>query len=83
MSGQLYAICVEPFLSLLRRRLTGLVLREPDMEVVLSAYADDVLLMMTDPSDLRRMRECQEVFSAASSTRINWAKCSGLLVGQW
>ncbi|XP_072896886.1 von Willebrand factor A domain-containing protein 7-like [Hemitrygon akajei] len=80
MSGQLYAICVEPFLSLLRRRLTGLVLREPDMGVVLSAYADDVLLMMTDPNDLRRMRECQEVFSAASSARINWAKCSGLLV---
>lgn len=49
------------------------------MEVVLSAYADDV--MFTDPVDLRSMRECQQVFSAASSAKINWGKCSGLLVG--
>ena len=83
MSGQLYSVCVEPFLCLLRRRLTGLALPGPRVEVILSAYADDVLLMFTDPGDLRRMRDCQEIFSAASSARINWSKCSGLLVGQW
>ena len=60
-----------------------MALRGPGVEVVLSAYADDVLLMFTDPADLARMRECQAVYSAASSARINWAKCSGLLVGQW
>ncbi|CAM2100298.1 unnamed protein product [Caretta caretta] len=29
--GQLYALAIEPFLCLLRRRLTGLVLREPEL----------------------------------------------------
>ncbi|CAM2112453.1 unnamed protein product [Caretta caretta] len=43
LSGQLYALAIEPFLCLLRRRLTGLVLREPELRLVLSAYADDVL----------------------------------------
>ncbi|CAM5167175.1 unnamed protein product [Natator depressus] len=52
LSGQLYALAIEPFLCLLRRRLTGLVLREPELQLVLSAYADDVLLVVQDPGDL-------------------------------
>ncbi|MGH0177545.1 UNVERIFIED_CONTAM: hypothetical protein FKN15_075286, partial [Acipenser sinensis] len=83
LSGQLYALCIEPFLCLLRRRLTGMALGAPDTRVVLSAYADDVLLVASDPVDLERMRSCQSVYSAASSARINWTKCSGLLVGPW
>ncbi|CAM2111058.1 unnamed protein product [Caretta caretta] len=50
--GQLYALAIEPFLRLLRWRLTGLVLREPELRLVLSAYADDVLLVVQDPDDL-------------------------------
>ncbi|CAM2101781.1 unnamed protein product [Caretta caretta] len=52
LSGQLYALAIEPFLCLLRQRLTGLVLREPELWLVLLAYADDVLLMVQDPGDL-------------------------------
>ncbi|CAM2115831.1 unnamed protein product [Caretta caretta] len=36
LSGQLYALAIEPFLRLLRRRLTGLALREPELRLVLS-----------------------------------------------
>eukprot|EP00061_Rhincodon_typus_P015531 g43255.t1 len=32
-----------------------------------------------DLADVRRMHECQEVYTVASSTRINWSKCSGFL----
>ncbi|CAM5075174.1 unnamed protein product [Eretmochelys imbricata] len=59
LSGQLYALAIEPFLCLLRRRLTGLVLREPELRLVLSAYADDVLLVVQDPGDLARVEACQ------------------------
>ncbi|CAM5076431.1 unnamed protein product [Natator depressus] len=45
LSGQLYAPVIEPFLCLLCWRLRGLVLPEPELRLVLSAYADDVLLM--------------------------------------
>ncbi|CAM2102577.1 unnamed protein product [Caretta caretta] len=38
LSGQLYALVIEPFLFLLRRKLTGLVLQEPELRLVLSAY---------------------------------------------
>ncbi|KAG6933034.1 hypothetical protein G0U57_020284, partial [Chelydra serpentina] len=80
-SGQLYALAIEPFLCLLRRRLTGLVLHEPGLQLVLSAYADDVLLVVQDPGDLVRVEACQMVYSAASSARVNWVKSSGLVVG--
>ncbi|CAM2112988.1 unnamed protein product [Caretta caretta] len=83
LSGQLYALAIEPFLCLLRRRMTGLVLREPELRLVLSAYADDVLLVVQDPGDLAGVEACQAIYSAASSTRVNWVKSSGLAVGDW
>ncbi|CAM2105718.1 unnamed protein product [Caretta caretta] len=83
LSGQLYALAIKPFLCLLRRRLTGLVLWEPELRLVLSAYADDVLLLIQDPGDLARVEACQAIYSAASSTRVNWVKSSGLAVGDW
>ncbi|CAM2100587.1 unnamed protein product [Caretta caretta] len=83
LSGQLYTLAIELFLCLLRRRLTGLVLREPELRLVLSAYADDVLLVVQDPGDLARVEACQAIYSAASSSRVNWVKSSGLAVGDW
>ncbi|CAM5163112.1 unnamed protein product [Eretmochelys imbricata] len=79
--GQLYALAIEPFLCLLRRRMTGLVLRELELRLVLSAYADDVLLVVQDPGDLVRVEACQAIYSAASSARVSWVKSSGLAVG--
>ncbi|CAM2114218.1 unnamed protein product [Caretta caretta] len=63
--------------------MTGLVLREPELRLVLSAYADDVLLVVQDPGDLARVEACQAIYSAASSARVNWVKSSGLAVGDW
>ncbi|CAM2104268.1 unnamed protein product [Caretta caretta] len=83
LSGQLYALAIEPFLCLLHRRLRGLVLREPELRLVLSAYSDDVLLVVQDPGDLARVVACQAIYSAASSTRVNCVKSSGLAVGDW
>ncbi|CAM2112534.1 unnamed protein product [Caretta caretta] len=57
------------------------VLREPELRLVLSAYADDVLLVTQDPGDLVRVEACQAIYLAASSTRVNWVKSSGLVVG--
>ncbi|CAM2117181.1 unnamed protein product [Caretta caretta] len=62
------------------RRLTGLVLWEPELQLVLSAYADDMLLMVQDPGDLAWVEACQAIYLAASSARVNWVKISGLVV---
>ncbi|CAM2098792.1 unnamed protein product [Caretta caretta] len=83
LSGQLYTLAIKPFLCLLRRRMTGFVLQEPELRLVLLAYADDLLLVVQDPGDLARVEACQATYSAASSTRVNWVKSSGLAVGDW
>ncbi|CAM2097074.1 unnamed protein product [Caretta caretta] len=83
LSGHLYALAIEPFLCLLRRRLTGLALQEPELRLVLSEYTDDVLLVVQDPGDLARVEACQAIHLAASSARVNWVKSSGLVVGDW
>ncbi|CAM2097879.1 unnamed protein product [Caretta caretta] len=64
-------------------RLTGLVLREPELQLVLSAYTDDMLLVIQDPGDLVQAEACQAIYSTASSTQVNWVKSSGLAVGDW
>ncbi|CAM2118283.1 unnamed protein product [Caretta caretta] len=79
LSGQLYALAIAPFLCLLCRRLTGLVLWVPELRLVLLAYVNDVLLMVQDPGDLARVEACQAVYSAASSAQVNWFKSSGLV----
>ncbi|CAM2097127.1 unnamed protein product [Caretta caretta] len=48
------------------RRLTGLVLQEPELRLVLSVYADDVLLVVQDPGDLAQVEACQAIYLAAS-----------------
>ncbi|XP_032633010.1 uncharacterized protein LOC116822922 [Chelonoidis abingdonii] len=58
----------------------GLGLPEPELQLVLSAYADDVLLVVQDPGALMRVEACQALYSAASSTQVIWVKSSGLVV---
>ncbi|CAM2113357.1 unnamed protein product [Caretta caretta] len=81
LSGQLYALAIEPFLCLLHWRLMGLVLWEPELWLVLSAYADNMLLVVQDPGDLAWVEACQAICSADSSALVNWVKSSGLVVG--
>ncbi|CAM2099406.1 unnamed protein product [Caretta caretta] len=52
---------------------------EPELRLVLSAYADDMLLVIQDPGDLARVEACQAIYSAASSAQVNWVKSSGLV----
>ncbi|CAM2102579.1 unnamed protein product [Caretta caretta] len=84
LSGQLYALAIEPFLCLLRRRLTVLVLRESELRLVLSAYADDVLLVVQDSGNLVRV---EAIYSAASSApgqlgQELWLGCRRLAAGE-
>ncbi|CAM2119014.1 unnamed protein product [Caretta caretta] len=55
-------------------RLMGLVLREQELWLVLSAYADDVLLVVQDPGDLAQVEASQATYSAASSAWVSWVE---------
>lgn len=55
LSGQLYALAIEPLLSCLRARLTGFQLADSALGagVVLSAYADDVTVFVKSKKDVQ------------------------------
>ncbi len=49
----------------------------------LSAYADDVTVIIRSAQDVMDLGVALEVYQKASSSRINWQKCSSLLMGEW
>ena len=51
------------------------------LSLILSAFADDILVFASSARDMQAIYDCQWVDSTASSATINWRKSSGLLIG--
>lgn len=86
MSGILYAIVIEPLLMVLRQQLRGISIVElSSSEIVttkLSAYADDVTVIIRSDDDVHNLEAALKIYQEASSARINWAKSTSFLLGQ-
>ena len=85
ISGQLYSLVIEPLLCRLRSRLTGLRLpglpqRPP---LVLSAYADDISVIIRNQGEVDNLTESLTLYQKASSAKVNRDKSEALLIGQW
>ena len=83
MSGMLYALSLEPLLHKLRSSLHGLVLPGFNENMILSAYADDVVVFIKDQRDADLLINIVNDFSTASAARVNWKKSEALAVGDW
>lgn len=85
LSGLLYAISIEPLLVSLRNRLHGVRLSGyPDLIPIKStAYADDVTVVVRNVDDIDNLTTCLNHFKKVASARINWEKCTTLLMGEW
>ncbi len=51
--------------------------------VSLSAYADDVVVLISDQKDIDTFVKCLNDFKEISSAKVNWAKSEAVLVGHW
>ncbi len=49
----------------------------------MSAYADDVIVMISRQSDIRTLLKLLSVFRGLSSAKVNWRKSEALLLGKW
>lgn len=67
MSGMLYALSIEPLLNRIRPGTSGLTLPGFNTAHILSAYADDVLILVTNQL----------------GKTVNWEKSEALVVGRW
>ncbi len=51
--------------------------------VSLSAYADDVVVLISDQKDIDTFVKFVNDFKEISSAKVNWAKSEAVLVGHW
>lgn len=83
MSGMLYALSIEPMLHNVRSFIDGLFLSDFNTRFVLSAYADDVIVIVKNQADVNRLGNIVETFGKISDAKVNWAKSEALAVGSW
>ena len=83
MSGMLYALSVEPMLHNIRSHINGLLLSGFNARFCLSAYADDLVVVIQNQEDVTKLTDVVETFGKISSARVNWAKSEALAVGNW
>ncbi|XDV12372.1 hypothetical protein PO909_001067 [Leuciscus waleckii] len=83
LSGMLYTLALEPLLNKLRAEMSGVVMPNSTHTVKLSAYADDVVVLIKDQNDVNMMLRLLEEFKSVSSAKVNWQKSEAISVGSW
>ena len=78
LSGMLYSMAIKPHQHELRRRLSGINLPGCQQVFKLSAYADDVVVIVKKQDDIDVLVETADVFGTLSSAKVNWGKSETL-----
>lgn len=74
LSGMFYSLAIEPLLHKLRSALSGVCFPGCDVPFKLSAYADDVIVLVNKQKDIDMMEETINLFGVTSSAKVNWLK---------
>jgi hypothetical protein len=83
LSMILYALCLNPFLTILADTLTGLQITPRGEKLAVVAYADDISIFISDPQDIPKIQSAIHTFTQASGARINIRKSKVLPLGTW
>jgi len=83
LSGMVYSLATEPLLNKLRLKIEGLVSPHNNLKHQISAYDDDVMIMVNGPNDINTLVKIVEEFGNISAAKINWSKSDALVVGKW
>ncbi len=81
LSGMLYSIATEPLLQQIRIKLDGVQIPGFNCNVHLSAYADNVIVMINNQNDVQILLKLLEDFKGLSSAKVNWNKSEALVCG--
>ncbi|XP_023193817.1 tyrosine-protein kinase SYK isoform X1 [Xiphophorus maculatus] len=83
LSGMLYALSIEPLLKKIRSNIEGLVFPSCNVSFTLSAYADDVIIIVKNQEEVNHLGRIVELFCKLSAARVNWVKSEALAIGSW
>ncbi|KAL7890943.1 hypothetical protein AOLI_G00004190 [Acnodon oligacanthus] len=83
LSGMLYCLAIETLLNRLRSKIEGFALPQHDVQHCISAYADDVMVMINRQADIDNLVSAVRDFGDLSAASVNWQKSEAFVVGKW
>jgi len=79
----LFALCVNPLLIKLDSKLQGIKVRHNITKSTAVAYADDITIFITHPSEIDAIKETLHEYMQATGARINEDKSRATALGSW
>ena len=79
----LFALCINPFLINLDKKLKGIYIRYNSTKTTTIAYADDITIIVTQPEEIDIIKETLHDYMQATSARINANKSRAIALGSW
>ena len=79
----LYALCLHPLLRTLEDNLPGIRLGQSTRSPPDVAYADDVIILVTQPGDLAIIHEAVRCYEKATGAKLNSQKSKALPIRGW
>jgi len=74
MSMLLFALCVAPLLRILNQKLPGIRIGKRARKTVVVAYADDITIFVTTPTDVPVISDAIQCYEKATGARLNTRK---------
>jgi len=79
----LYALCLTTLIQSLVKNLSGIKIGRRQTRTVVTAYAVDVAIYLTQAADIPKMKEILLRYETATGARINMQKSRAMAIGNW
>jgi hypothetical protein len=83
MSMVLYAMCIHPLIRTIEEKLPAIQIGRQGRQRAVVAYADDVTIFVTRPTDFAAIQQVIQTYTRASGAKPNAAKSQALAVTNW
>ena len=81
MSMLLLALFLDPLLRILDQKLPGIRIRKRARNTVVVAYADDITIFVTTPTDIPIISDAIQCYEKVTRARLNTRKSNALAMG--
>jgi len=83
MSMLLFVLCVDLLLRILDQKLPGIRIGKRARKTVAVAYADDITIFVTTPTDIPVINDAIQCYDKVTGARLNTRKSKALAVRGW
>ena len=83
LSMALYVLCLHSLLRILEDKLPGITIGQPTRSFTVVAYAKDVTVFVTQPTDFTTKLNAIQFYEQAKGAHLNQKKSKALAIGRW